>query len=243
MVPSPTPILEERFNFASAFRVTPATGGISGGILALLAVLAGLPGVEVRARPPLRGSAVDAAYGRERRRRRARGGGAAARGARRRWSSCRPTDLRPGELGTLIDFEAGTARRHRHHHRPRRARLPQDRGGRRRSGTSSSTTGCSPSCPKEDDAAAATSARSTTASSSDGDEVKLSDLKNTFAERMTKVREQLMDDAMSKGWFTRKPGTVKVLCGPARHPRARRRGRAHRSSWRRRRTPRCSACR
>ena len=28
---------------------------------------------------------------------------------------------------------------------------------------------------------------------------------------MSKVREQLMDDAMSKGWFTRKPGTVKVL--------------------------------
>ena len=30
---------------------------------------------------------------------------------------------------------------------------------------------------------------------------------------MGKVREQLMDDAMSKGWFTRKPGTVKVLVG------------------------------
>ena len=47
----------------------------------------------------------------------------------------------------------------------------------------------------------------------DGDEVKLSDLHNKFAERMTKVREQLMDDAMSKGWFARKPGTVKVLYG------------------------------
>ena len=42
VAPSPTPILEERFNLASAFRVTPATGGISGGILALFAVLAGL---------------------------------------------------------------------------------------------------------------------------------------------------------------------------------------------------------
>ncbi len=47
----------------------------------------------------------------------------------------------------------------------------------------------------------------------DGDEVKLSDLTNTFAARMSKVREELMDDAMSKGWFSRKPGTVKVLCG------------------------------
>jgi uncharacterized protein (TIGR04222 family) len=47
----------------------------------------------------------------------------------------------------------------------------------------------------------------------DGDQVKLSDLHNKFAERMTKVREQLMDDAMSKGWFARKPGTVKALYG------------------------------
>ena len=31
-VPEPVPILEERFSFASAFRVTPATGGISGGV-------------------------------------------------------------------------------------------------------------------------------------------------------------------------------------------------------------------
>jgi hypothetical protein len=47
----------------------------------------------------------------------------------------------------------------------------------------------------------------------DGDVVKLSDLKNKFAERMGKVREQLMDDAIAQGWFTHKPGTVKVLWG------------------------------
>ncbi len=39
MVPAPTPILEERFSFTSAFRVTPATGGISGGLLAVLALI------------------------------------------------------------------------------------------------------------------------------------------------------------------------------------------------------------
>jgi uncharacterized protein (TIGR04222 family) len=47
----------------------------------------------------------------------------------------------------------------------------------------------------------------------DGDEVKLSDLHNQFAERMGKVREQLMDEAMAEGWFARKPGTIKVLYG------------------------------
>ena len=34
VVPSPKPILEERFNFTSAFRVTPNTGGIAGGAAA-----------------------------------------------------------------------------------------------------------------------------------------------------------------------------------------------------------------
>ena len=74
-----------------------------------------------------------------------------------------------------------------------------------------------------------------------GDEVKLSDLKNTFAARMTKVREQLMDDAMSKGWFTRQARHGEGAVEPARVLRARRRDRAHRSCWRSRRTPRCSA--
>jgi len=46
-----------------------------------------------------------------------------------------------------------------------------------------------------------------------GDEIKISDLKNTFAARMSKVRTLLMDDAMAQKWFTRKPGTVKVLWG------------------------------
>ena len=35
-VPAPKPILRERFNFASAFRVTPNTGGIAVGLLVLL---------------------------------------------------------------------------------------------------------------------------------------------------------------------------------------------------------------
>src|SRR5205807_10542470 len=64
VVPAPKPILEERFNFASAFRVTPATGGLAG---AMLAVLVGIVIFLVwkfgrdRRYP---GSGVDAAYGR-----------------------------------------------------------------------------------------------------------------------------------------------------------------------------------
>jgi uncharacterized protein (TIGR04222 family) len=45
----------------------------------------------------------------------------------------------------------------------------------------------------------------------DGDTVLLSDLHNTFAARMQSVEKQLMDDAMDKGWFRKRPGTVKAL--------------------------------
>ncbi len=63
VVPAPTPILEERFNLASAFRVTPATGGISGGLLLLLAVLVGLLVWKFGRDRRYAGSPVDAAYG------------------------------------------------------------------------------------------------------------------------------------------------------------------------------------
>ena len=39
----------------------------------------------------------------------------------------------------------------------------------------------------------------------DGDEVKLSDLKYEFSSRMSEVRKSLMDDAMEQGWFTKRP--------------------------------------
>jgi uncharacterized protein (TIGR04222 family) len=103
VVPSPKPILEERFNFASAFRVTPATGGIAG---AMLAVLIGIViflvwkfGRDRR----YAGSAVDAAYGKD-------GGPDVAAPLHEAETPVEfepPEKLRPGELGTLIDFEAG----------------------------------------------------------------------------------------------------------------------------------------
>jgi uncharacterized protein (TIGR04222 family) len=122
-----------------------------------------------------------------------------------------PEELRPGELGTLIDFDAGpldvTAtiidlavrgylqieevdkEWYQFKHDWKLTKLPKE--GQLRQYERSLYSGIF----------------------KDGDEVELSELKNKFAERMSKVREQLMDDAMSKGWFTRKPGTVKVLWG------------------------------
>jgi hypothetical protein len=207
VVPSPKPILEERFNFASAFRVTPATGGIAG---AMLAVLIGIViflvwkfGRDRR----YAGSAVDAAYGKD-------GGPDVAAPLHEAETPVEfepPEKLRPGELGTLIDFEAGPldvtatiidlAVRgylkieeldkawYERKHDWKLTKLPKDGELRRYERTLYDGL------------------------FEDGDEVNLSDLHNKFAARMAKVREQLMDDAMSKGWFARKPGTVKVLYG------------------------------
>ena len=49
VVPEPKPILEERFNVASAFRVTPATGGLSVGMLIFLVACRARAGVVLRA--------------------------------------------------------------------------------------------------------------------------------------------------------------------------------------------------
>ncbi len=205
VTPSPTPILEERFNFTSAFRVTPATGGVSGGVLAVLAGIVIFLVWKFGRDRRYAGSAVDAAYGKD-------GGPEVAAPLREAETPVEfepPEGLRPGELGTLIDFDAGTLdvtatiidlavrgylkieevekEWYQFKHDWILTKLEKDEPLRQYE--RSLYDGLFKS----------------------GDEVKLSDLKNTFATRMGKVREQLMDDAMSKGWFSRKPGTVKVL--------------------------------
>jgi Predicted membrane protein (DUF2207) C-terminal domain/Predicted membrane protein (DUF2207) N-terminal domain len=207
IVPSPKPILEERFSFTSAFRVTAATGGLAGGMLALL-VLAVIFLVWKFGRDRrYAGSAVDAAYGKD--------GGPEVSAPLREGETpvefVPPDGLRPGELGTLIDFDAGTLdvtatiidlavrgylkieevdkEWYQFKHDWKLTKLPKEE-----------------SLKQYERSLYAGLFKS-------GDEVKISELKNTFAERMNKVREQLMDDAMSQKWFTRKPGTVKVLWG------------------------------
>ena len=213
IVPSPKPILEERFSFTSAFRVTPATGGISGGLLAVLALLVIFLVCKFGRDRRYAGSAVDAAYGP------ASGDGADGgpevsaplREGETPVEFVPPDGLRPGELGTLIDFDAGTLdvtatiidlavrgylkieevdkEWYQFKHDWKLTKLPKEDPLKQYERSLYSGL------------------------FKDGDEVKLSDLKNTFAERMSKVRAQLMDDAMSQKWFTRKPGTVKVLWG------------------------------
>ena len=207
VVPSPKPVLEERFSVTSAFRVTPATGGIAGAMLALLVLVVIFLVWKFGRDRRYAGSAVDAAYGKD--------GGPEVSAPLREGETpvefVPPDGLRPGELGTLIDFEAGpldvTAtiidlavrgylkieevekEWYQFKHDWKLTKLPKEESLKQYE-------------------------RSLYAGIfKDGDEVKISELKNKFAERMNKVRGQLMDDAMAQKWFTRKPGTVKVLWG------------------------------
>ena len=41
----------------------------------------------------------------------------------------------------------------------------------------------------------------------------LSELRNKFAARMTTIRKDLMDDAMSQGWFTHRPERARSVAG------------------------------
>jgi uncharacterized protein (TIGR04222 family) len=217
-VPEPSPVLEERFSITSAFRVTPATGGIAGGMLLLLLALVTFLVWHFGRDRRYAGSAVDAAYGPP-----AGSGGADSGGAGQSGAEVDaplreaetpvefepPEHLRPGQLGVLVDFKANTldvtativdlaVRGH--------LRIEEiDEGGffRKRDWRLVKL-------PKEDPLHRYERTLYD-GIFQDGDTVLLSDLHNTFAARMQSVEKQLMDDAMDKGWFRKRPGTVKAL--------------------------------
>jgi hypothetical protein len=102
--PPPQPILRERWSLGRAFSVTPLTGGV-GGLLLLLAIigfgrLAWVQGRDRRAK----GSQVDVAYG--------TGGAEQAVPLLEKGTFpvefAPPQDIRPGQVGTLVDETANT---------------------------------------------------------------------------------------------------------------------------------------
>ena len=214
VVPTPHPVLEERFSVSSAFRVTPATGGIAGGLLLLL--VGGVLFIVWRVGRDRRyaGSAVDAAYGPGPGENGAGITGAAEVAAPRREAETPvefepPEHLRPGQLGVLVDFKANTLDvtativdlavrgylrieeieeggffRKRDW---RLVKVPKDEPLQRYERTLYDGL------------------------FRDGEQVLISELHNEFAPRMQSVEKQLMDDAMNQGWFRHRPGTVKAL--------------------------------
>jgi len=199
-VPAPRPVLDERWTIARAFEATPAT--LAGGAGILIAVVALLGGLMWRTGRDDRwvGSPVDVAFGN-------------AQGVEEKVGLFEhpvtpveyepPDGLLPGQIGTLIDEAANpldvTATiihlavrgciviteipKHGWFGKPdwrlTKVKEPSDLRPYEQLLMKSLFR--------------------------DGDEVKLSDLRTTFAARLKAVQDALYDDVVAQGWFARRP--------------------------------------
>jgi uncharacterized membrane protein YgcG len=209
VVPKPVPILEERWTLGRAFEVN---GAIVAGTLALLALLGAAiwrwlldPGRDRR----FRGSAVDQVFAPP-------GSPEEAVPLFDRTPNpveyVPPDDLRPGELGVLVDFTA--------HPLDVTATIVDlavreyltiaEVEGAGRSGDWELTRLPVPPSAQTQPLKPYEQAL-VDALFEDGDTVKLSDLRLHFATRLRTVQKALVDQAMTRRWFTHKPGTVRTL--------------------------------
>ncbi len=205
-VPPPAPVLDERWAFDRAFAVTPATVGAGTALLAL--VVGGMGAFLWRTGRDRRfaGSPVDIAFGSE------TGQEQTVPLLERPLTPVEfapPDDLRPGQVGTLVDETANTL--------DVTATIVDlaVRGFLRID-----------EIPKEGwfgkkdwnlvELKEATGLRSyehslLSAIFKGRSEVKLSGLKNTFATDLKKVEDLLYDDAVAQGWFARRPDRTRIL--------------------------------
>jgi uncharacterized protein (TIGR04222 family) len=198
-VPEPKPILEERFSVTSAFRVTAATGGLGIGMLILLVgIVVGLVWFFGRDRR-YQGSSVDTAFGSD-----------DPNAPEERVplhgehetpvEFVPPAGLRPGQVGTLVDFKANpldvTATIVDLAVRGYLKIEELSEGGLFRKGDWKLTR------TKEDDADLMPyEQKLLDGLFRDDPEVQLSDLRYEFAGRMTAVLTALQNDAKERGWF------------------------------------------
>jgi len=204
--PTPTPILRERATFANAFRVTPVRAGAAAGLAVLFSgSIAGLLWSTGRDRR-YRGSPIDQVMG-------GNAGdqpvpfGDADTSAPVEFAP--PDELRPGQIGTLIDERANTLDvtatiidlavrgfltiqeipKEGWFGKPdwRLVKLQKD------------STELLPFERSLLDGLFR-----------DGDEVLMSSLRTTFAERLGKVEEELYADVVRNGWFLRRPDKVRT---------------------------------
>jgi len=209
-VPPPKPILEERFSLGAAFSVTAATAGIAGALLALVVGAFLLVQYRFGRDRRYRGSPVDQAFGSE-------------SGAEERVPVLHhevtpvefvpPDNLRPGQLGTLVDFTANpldvtativdlAVRGYL-----MIEEIPGE-GGFLHKPDWKLTKKKEPGPELKDYEQQLLSALF-----EDGNEVKLSDLQYTFSQRMNEVQKALTDDAMAQGWFVRPPSVARFQWG------------------------------
>lgn len=207
-VPEPEPVLEERFTLSSAFRATKATVGLAAGMLVLLLGLVIALVWSIGRDRRYRGSPVDAAFG-------AAAASPGAGGEDERVPLVErvetpvefvpPEGLRPGQVGTLVDFAANpldvTATIVDLAVRGYLVIEEIDEAGWFRSEDWKLTR------TKESGDGLLQYERVLLAGLfRDGDEVTLSDLHDEFASRMQEIRDALERDAVARGWFAGKPG-------------------------------------
>jgi hypothetical protein len=206
-VPEPAPVLDERWAFDRAFAATPATVGTGGLLLAVIvagfAWLAWHTGRDRR----FAGSPVDAAFATEGTEQPVPLSFHALGGTETPVEFVPPDNLRPGQVGTLVD-EAAT---------------PLDvtativdlavRGYLRIDEIPKKGFFGKPDWNltklKAGDDLRAYERTLLDGLFTKGDEVQLSGLRNTFATRLHKVQDGLYDDALELGWFVGRPDKIR----------------------------------
>jgi uncharacterized membrane protein YgcG len=208
-VPTPKPILEERWTLERAFSVNTPTLGVTGGLLALLVGGFGFLFYRRARDRRYKGSPVDQAF-------------SSATGEEERAplfahtetpvEFVPPDDLRPGQVGTLADFHANpldvtativdlAVRKY--------LVIDEVPTESRWQANDWKLT----KLKEPDDELKKYERELLDGLFRDGNEVELSDLKYEFSSRMNRVQKSLMDDAMAQGWFTKRPDSSSVGVG------------------------------
>jgi len=206
VVARPTPHLVERWSMDRAFARTPTTLGVSGGLLALIVAGIGwLLWTRGRDRR-FAGSPVDQVMGNP------TGADQAVPLFERGVAPVEfapPEDLRPGQIGTIVDERANTldvtativdlaVRGYL-----TIEEIPKEGWFGKPDWTLHRTE-------KADDELLAYERTLLTKLFSPGTDVTLSSLKATFAAHLAKVEEQLYSDAVKRGWFLKRPDKVRT---------------------------------
>jgi uncharacterized protein (TIGR04222 family) len=202
----PAPILEERWTFSSAFRLTPVTGGASGALLAVIvggaAVLLWRTGRDRR----YQGSPIDQVMGNP------TGDDEAVpifdADSEAPVEFAPPGDMRPGQMGTLLDERANTLDV---------SATIVDLAVRGflmiqeipKEGWFSKPDWTLIKLEESEEGLLTYERRLLNALFRDGTEVTISELRNTFAARLEGVEESLYVDSVNRGWFRARPDKVR----------------------------------
>jgi uncharacterized protein (TIGR04222 family) len=209
-VPPPRPILEERFNLGTAFSITPVTAGVGGALLVLVLLVFAFLMYRFGRDRRYRGSPVDQAFGSD--------SGAeeyvpVLHHAETPVEFVPPDNLRPGQLGTLVDFTANpldvTATIVDLAVRGYLVieEIPGEGGFLHKPDWKLIKK-------KEPDADLKEYERKLLDSLFEGrNEVQLSDLRYTFHSEMQQIQSALIEDAQAQGWFVRLPSATRMQWG------------------------------